>query len=134
MRKNDIRLSQLAKMYSAIAEVPYEEALNIIRKTKTGQKIKDNDPILMYEQHTSNLMEIAKELPIDTRKKFTADKVIESFKNISIPRPEIKMPARSKHKVVFQQQLKKSQKVKLRVGRDTQKLIRKVNGSITSGK
>lgn len=124
MAENKLRLMQLADMYSFITGTAREDALEIIRETETGKRIEAGDPVLMYEQHTSNLADIAKELPCDVQGQFTAEKIIESLGHAGTWEAPIKVSASPEQKEAFRRQLKQAQKNKLKISRDARRLTR----------
>ncbi len=80
-----VRLNEIANMFAVISGKSFDEALDIIAKTKYGRDIASNDPVVMYEQTTENLRAIAEELGQSDL--FTIERIIDvylkgEFKNL----------------------------------------------------
>lgn len=59
---SEMRIKQLATMYSHITGVDVSSAQRLILKTPTGKAIRRNDPYVLYEHPTNNLSNISSEL------------------------------------------------------------------------
>ena len=112
---SEARLRQLSKMYSSVTGVSQSEALRIICSTETGKKIKKGNASFLYEQQTSNLASIVAELPPDTQKKFTAQKICQSMQALKSSAHNYQMSAASEYKGPTRKNMKKLQKKRLQV-------------------
>lgn len=74
------RLTQLVTMFSSITGETEDNAKKAILSTPTGQAISQSNPAYLYDQQTSNLAEIASELPTEIGKKFTKAAIMQSMK------------------------------------------------------
>lgn len=67
------RMAQVIFMFSEITGKSEEESEQIINITNVGKAIRENDPIVLYEQQTENLYSIAMELHQSEQYKDIAD-------------------------------------------------------------
>lgn len=77
------RISDLVQMYMHVTGESYQEALDNILCTSVGKAINDNTSRYLYEQQTSNLNEIAEELPPEQRKQFTPLRISKSLEALA---------------------------------------------------
>lgn len=113
---NNLRLHQLAQMYAYISGGSQSEAIKNILSTKTGKAIRDGNPLSLYEQQTSNLYSITRELPLDIQKKFTKEAIVKSYERICRQKEPVHLkfyaaPGKKKH---LQSELKKAYKRQLK--------------------
>lgn len=73
------RLNEIANMFAMIGGKSFDEAFNIIARTKYGREIASNNPVVMYEQTTENLRAIAEELGQSDL--FTVERIIDVYLN-----------------------------------------------------
>lgn len=79
------RFKQLIDMYMYITKLSFTEAEKDILSTFAGKAIANNNSAYLYEQHTNNLEDIVRELPIEKQKKFSDESIQEAFKIINYP-------------------------------------------------
>lgn len=77
------RLMQLVTMFSSITGETESDAKKTILSTRTGQAISQNNPAYLYDQQTSNLVEIASELPAEIGSKFTKHAITQSMRMLA---------------------------------------------------
>ena len=65
-------------MYSKIAHVPLKDAATVILNTPTGKAIKNNNQAVLYEQPSSNLLDIFSEIPATARPKYDISTILEA--------------------------------------------------------
>lgn len=105
---SNLRLRQIAYMYASISGKSLEESEQDILSTKTGRDIEAGDPTLLYEQQTSNLYSIVRELPENLQKRFTQDNIIAAYREM-LPheeKPVLIFKASPSYKQQLRKQLK----------------------------
>ena len=106
-------------MYSKVAHIPIKDATATILNTPTGRAIRNNNQAVLYEQPSSNLLDIFSELPAATRPKCDISTILKaeaeykshhtsSTKRRSVTKKGITITSHSDLKPIMYKRLKKN--------------------------